>query len=126
MTDPYAPPKAQMVEPAAQAPEVEKIRIGQKLLIYAILLNIGVSLAAISLPILGLLQFLVLGVSIFGLVRLFQGMRTAMWARVLLFISMIIPLVNLLVLLGLNGRATKALRRAGYKVGLMGASKRVA
>jgi hypothetical protein len=36
---------------------------------------------------------------------------------------MIIPLVSLILLLRLNGKATKAIRGKGIRVGLMGANK---
>ena len=40
-----------------------------------------------------------------------------------LFILLFLPLINMLVLLRVNSRATKTLREAGYTVGFMGASK---
>ena len=122
MTDPYTPPTSELAVPQKSSREIELIRTGQKLLIYAILLNIAGSVIAVFAPQLAFLQLLVLGVSIVGMVKLFQGFNTAMWARVLMFLSMLIPLVNLIVLLRLNARATRELRAAGYKVGLMGAS----
>jgi hypothetical protein len=39
-------------------------------------------------------------------------------------VLMFVPLVNLIVLLVVSGRATRALRGAGYRVGLLGASKK--
>lgn len=125
MTNPYAPPDSQPDHSIKLEKEIEKVRTGQKLLIYAILLNVGVTISSMYLPMLGLLQFGVLGVSIYGLVRLFQGLKMAMWVRGIIFLTMILPLINLLVLLRLNSRATKTLREAGYKVGLMGASSRL-
>lgn len=119
MTNPYASPA-----PAPTDAQLEYVRSGQKLLIYAILFNIVVAIAAGAVPMLGVLQLLVLGVSLFGLFRLFQGMRIAIWIRILLFLSMVVPLLNLIVLLALNHRATKALRRGGYRVGLFGAGAR--
>jgi hypothetical protein len=126
MTDPYATPTSELAVPVKTDKEVELIRMGQKLVIYAILLNIGVAILAQFVSLLGFLQIGVLAVSMFGLVKQFQGFQVAMWARVLIILSMVIPLVNLLVLLRLNARATKALRAAGYRVGLMGASARTA
>jgi len=40
---------------------------------------------------------------------------------VLYGIGMIVPLVNLIVLLAINGKATKILKANGYTVGLLGA-----
>jgi hypothetical protein len=38
-------------------------------------------------------------------------------------VLMFVPLINLLTLLVVNGRATRVLRDAGYRVGLLGASR---
>jgi hypothetical protein len=124
MTDPYATPESDLSVPVSTSWEVEKIRSGQKYLLYAILLNIGTTVLAFFIPegVAMLLDFFALGVSILGLATLLQGFRTPIWKRVLLFISMLLPLINLIVLLVLNGRATRELRAAGYHVGLMGAS----
>jgi len=126
MTDPRVTPTSDLSVPAKSDVEIELIRIGQKLMIYAILFGVGIAILALFAPILVLLQFGVLALSILGLVKMFQGMHTPMWARVLQFISMLVPLVSLFVLLRLNSRATKVLRAAGYNVGLLGASARVA
>lgn len=40
-----------------------------------------------------------------------------------LYAGLIIPLIGLITLLILNSKATAALRAAGYKVGLLGASR---
>ena len=103
--------------------QIEDVRVGQKLIIYAILLNVTVAIAAAFYPLVGVVQIVTLTVTIVGLLRLFRGLGTAIWARVILIILMFVPLMNLVMLLVLNSRATKALREAGYKVGLMGASK---
>jgi hypothetical protein len=42
-------------------------------------------------------------------------------SAVIMAIGMIVPLVKLLILLSVNGKATKVLREHGVKVGLMGA-----
>src|SRR5262245_18642929 len=124
MTDPYVTPTSDLAASSAPGYDVEAVRQGQKLIIYAILLNIGSAIVAQFAPILAVLSLFALGVSIYGLIKLFQGMKTETWARVLIFVSMLIPLINLLVLVLYNARATKILRSAGYKVGLMGASAR--
>jgi len=43
--------------------------------------------------------------------------------KIVIGVCMFIPLVSLITLLLLNSRATTALRAAGYRVGLLGASK---
>ena len=50
-------------------------------------------------------------------------MEFSIVAKILLVILMFVPLVNLITLLVLNARATRRLREAGYKVGLLGASR---
>ena len=121
MTEPEETPAT--AEAGSSDSQIEDVRVGQKLIIYAILLNVTVAIAAAYYPLLGVVQIVTLIVTILGLLRLFRGLGTAIWARVILIILMFVPLVNLVVLLMLNSRATKALREAGYKVGLMGASK---
>jgi hypothetical protein len=61
--------------------------------------------------------------SILGLFAMASALRFSTGAKVLLAIAMLIPLVNLIVMLVLNAKATKALRAGGYTVGLLGATK---
>jgi len=55
-----------------------------------------------------------------GTVLVLRALRTNVMLLIALTVLMILPLVNLLVLLAENGRATKTLRKAGLRVGLMG------
>jgi len=64
--------------------------------------------------------------AIVGVVRLSSGLGYGIAARILIIISMFIPLVSLLVLLMLSSKATAVLRSAGYKVGLLGAAPKAA
>jgi len=103
----------------------ELLARGQKLLIYAILINI----AALALrgmlgpaPI-ALLGLATLVLSIMGIFGMASALQFSTAAKVLLAIVMLIPFVNLIVMLVLNAKATKALRVGGYVVGLLGASK---
>ena len=58
-------------------------------------------------------------ISVFFIYKLAVALRSSMaWLYIVLAF---IPLVGLLALLQLNGKATKALSSAGLKVGLMGA-----
>jgi|GEM_PF-2350501 len=52
--------------------------------------------------------------------RLAHALGTNIVFVVILGVAMLIPLVNLLLLLSENGRATRRLKKAGLKVGLMG------
>jgi hypothetical protein len=122
MTQPPVP-----VDPS----HLENVRTGQKLMIYALLLN----LAVIPLSVLlgnnaGLLSSLVwlvaVVLAIMGLVRVARGLAFGILATIVFCILLFIPLINLLVLVILNAKATALLRQAGYKVGLWGAEKRPA
>lgn len=66
-----------------------------------------------------LLVFMLLGVvSVFSLASIFRGRVVA----VIYVIGQIVPLLGLLLLLSINGKATKELRAAGIRVGIMGAN----
>ncbi len=122
--NPYQAPKA-AVGGVDATEDSEKVRSGQKLLIYAILLNfVTMALQAAGVPLLGLLVVVAaLGMSLVGIFRVASGMGSGIVLKILLVILMFVPLVNLITLLLLNSRATKVLREAGYTVGLMGASR---
>lgn len=68
-------------------------------------------------------QMAVAVLSLVMLILLMTAMDRPIVSRVLAAISQFIPLVGLIVLLVVNGNATKMLRGAGYHVGLMGASR---
>ncbi len=57
-------------------------------------------------------------VSVFSLASIFRGRVVA----VIYVIGQIVPLLGLLLLLSINGKATKELRAAGIRVGIMGAN----
>jgi len=127
--DPAAPAPNAAPDPAS--PETREIAAAQRQLLFAvvssILLNLTQCLSGTmqSSPVLFVPLFVValaiLAFMIVSVVRLAAAMGTGTATRVLLALAMFIPLVNLLVLLVLNGRATRRLEAAGLKVGLMGA-----
>jgi hypothetical protein len=122
--NPFQPPteSSQPVVPGVE--NIELVAAGQKMIIYAILINIGVVVfQKVAGPIIGLLAITALVLSIWGVFRLSAGLGMSLVAKVVLAVCMCIPLVNLIVLLVLNSKATRALRAAGYRVGLLGASK---
>lgn len=103
---------------------LKKLAFGQKMTIFAVLLYFIAVAANMAMPLIGLL--LVFGSWILSLVGLFKvvaakGSHIAV--KILLFILLFVPLINLIVLLRLNSSATKELRNNGYTVGLMGAKK---
>ena len=122
--NPYEAPKAPIDEPPTHGRDVEQIASGQKLVIYAILVNLATVVLQLTVgPIAGLLNIASLVMSVVGIVRLGRGMGLGRGSRMLLVVAMFLPLVNLITLLVLNSRATAHLRNAGYKVGLLGASR---
>jgi hypothetical protein len=122
--------------PNINSDSVEEVRVGQRCILFAILLNIVlVGLAFIPkndamMAVFGVLSAVMLivslTVSLLGVFRLSVGFRYGLPARILIFILMFVPLVSLLVLLMLNSKATATLRAAGYKVGLLGAAPKTA
>lgn len=132
MDNPYQAPAS---DDTARAPtasgDIEFVRRGQKLVIWAILLNILVPIVAIALGGVGrttaiLVQIgglVAVAFAIYGLYCLGKGMRASILVGIVTVLCMFVPLLNLLVLLLINGSATRRLRAAGYKVGLLGASK---
>jgi hypothetical protein len=104
---------------------LSKVASGQRLIIYAILLNlVSLFVKGTAGDVAGLAAGIVATVvALVGLFRLAPGMGYAVGWRVLLAVLMVIPLIGLITLVILNSRATKALRAGGYKVGLLGASR---
>jgi hypothetical protein len=79
-----------------------------------------------SVAVFGLISLALIILAIVGIIRLSSGLGYGLGARILIVLSLFIPLVGLIVLLVLNSRATNVLRSAGYKVGLMGAAPKAA
>lgn len=136
-SNPYSPPQANLEQPkthtAAERERLEKVRTGQRLVIWSILLYFGMgALSALSgsdpalASLLGLL-ILVMVVAMFimsfmGLFRMWSGLDTPMVYRVLMFLFMFVPLIGLLILVRSSAQATKMLKENGYRVGLLGAA----
>lgn len=124
--NPYQPPRARVDVPADTATDVGRVISGQRLAIYAVLahlLSLPVQAAAGALAGLAL-SLVALALSIFGIVRLGSGLGMLPVTKLLLALLMFVPLVNLLVLLVVNRRATRVLRDAGRTVGWFGVSQR--
>ncbi|WP_445145068.1 hypothetical protein [Dyella sp. Tek66A03] len=114
-----------------------EISKGQKAVIYAFLVNF-VALALVGvLPNMDVSQatggYLVIGswvlrlgavvLGLFGIFKIASELKWSTLAKVVTFVFLLIPLVNLITLLVVNGKATAFLKKAGYKVGLAGAYK---
>ena len=124
--NPYQAPKAAVADAGdADIERLNRVAAGQRLVIIALLISIGsIALQAAS-PALGLIGSL-LGslVAIIGIVRLAGALGSGVLARILYAIAMLVPLINLLIMVLLSTRATKQLRAGGYRVGLLGASRK--
>ena len=126
MDNPYRSPDSPVVDNAAREGS-ELVASGQKLVIYAILTYFATAVVRGmmddigSLVALAALGLVALGLAVLGIVRLGQGLGLHIAVRVLCVALMFVPLVGLIMLLVLNGMATRRLKAAGYKVGLAGA-----
>ena len=133
--NPYSPPQTDSEERAPESVDAARLELmatGQKMIIRAIILYfcaIGLSSATRSYsPIVMGLVFLVamaaiVILSLVGVLRLSSGLGIPMPFRILLGVLIFVPLLNILFLAILSNQATRALRKAGYKVGLFGAKK---
>jgi hypothetical protein len=134
--NPYSPPQTdieQRLPAAEQSEHIELTANGQKMIIKAILLYFamgGLSAAfgnTIPLGVRGLIVGVglaaIVGLSLVGVLRLSRGLGVRMPFRVLLALLLFVPFVNLVALAIMNGKATRVLRAAGYRVGLFGAYK---
>lgn len=135
MDNPYSPPLANVEHASAGNAEVlarlEKVRTGQRLVIWAMvlyfamgalwLLPLGLfSLRVIALPAMAEM-FVVIVQSLLGVVRMWSGFETPIAYRIIMAALLFVPMVGLLILAGSSARATKSLRQHGYRVGLLGA-----
>lgn len=126
--NPYKTPES-AVDPRIQlsefeAQQLEKLAVGQKIVIFAIL---AYFIAVIVRPAFPLLTFIIviacLITSLVGLFQVVKVLKLHIALKVLYFIALFIPLINILALASINARATKTLKAGGYKVGLLGARK---
>lgn len=118
-------------------PDTGDVVLGQKIVICAVLMNFlaigamfavagsGVSEELGGMLILGSwgVRLLALILGIFGLLKIGSGLRWSGFSKILLVIGLFVPMLNVILLLLVNGQATAYLKAAGYKVGLAGAYK---
>lgn len=136
--DPYAPPRAAPEEPEGPSPgrgargmgkkraQLRRVAVAQKGIIVVILLQILCYVAFFVLPP-DLKFYASLGTLVLSLASLYFIFSLAMSlystvVGIILCILSLIPCINLLVLLSMNGKATTILREAGHHVGFMGAN----
>ena len=112
----------------AEIDEEEKLSLaagGQKIAIYCILLNMilqGVSRSA-ALPALAVLALscLIGFYSLVGVVRICSGLSKSQNTKIGFMVAVFVPLLNVVTLVHLSIKTTRELRRAGWRVGLLGA-----
>jgi len=112
---------------------LKSVALAQRRVLSAILANIGVTgLAyatqgagsispAMSIAVIAL-YICVVVFQVVAMVGLSNALGGSVGSAILVGISCFIPCVSLIVLLMLNGKATKALQASGIKVGVMGAN----
>lgn len=112
--------------------QLKDIQTGQRLVIYAILLNLvvvlliqalskqqGMEIFLLAIPV----MLASTGVSLFGIYKLTAGLGYEPGMRILFCGLMMIPCVCTIILVSVNVKATKVLRDHGFKMGLLGAKK---
>jgi hypothetical protein len=130
-SNPYSPPGANVSDVAAGSPReidrLNRIASGQRLMIIAILVALSANLLV---PFIGgfalVISFGASVASIVGVVRLAHALGSPGAVCFLFAVLMLVPVVNLVLILVMSMRATRALRAAGYQVGLLGAKAREA
>lgn len=140
-SNPYRPPQAQVrdiPDSELDAESIAQLGSGQKLAIYAICTYFGTVLVRLLLTALfkssledddlflvglfaGAASLVAFVLSLVGQRRMAKGLGTSTGLRVLQVILLFVPLLNIVLLLTLSSRTTRALRQAGYRVGFFGA-----
>ena len=107
--------------------QIEQVRTGQRLAVAAILLNL-LTVVLLTVPegalIRAPLVLVAIVLAVLGIVRMSRGLGINLVVIVLMALGMVMPLLNLVILLVINARATRFLRDHGYQVGLFGAKAR--
>ncbi|MEY4563196.1 MAG: hypothetical protein RLZZ618_2473 [Pseudomonadota bacterium] len=105
---------------------MNRVASAQKFVIYSLL----AALAATGIrSLVGSEVGLLLGVLVtilmmVGAVRLDGALNGSILSRILYALTMLLPLISLIIMFTLSLRASKELKAAGYKVGLLGADAR--
>jgi hypothetical protein len=120
--NPYQSPQSRVADVVDG--DIDAIAAGQKLVIYAILVYFLAAASRMAIGPLAILVFLAaLGLAIAGILKLGEGMGFSTLTKVVCVVLMFVPLGGLIMLLVLNSKATSRLRAAGWRVGLLGASR---
>jgi hypothetical protein len=128
--NPYAPPKSHVADAvessAVDFAQLNRVAAGQRILIVALIASfMGAAIRSGAGPLVTLaLGSIAAVLSIVGVLRVDGGLGGSVLSRILYVIAMLLPLINLIIMVTLSMRATKALRAAGYEVGFLGAKQR--
>ena len=102
-----------------EEPALVKVAKGQKSVLWFVLLLLVLNLASTRFPLIGVAGLVV---GIIGCILVYRLAKAlGMSVPWLIGLLLIIPFVGIGVLLILNSRATRTLKDAGFRVGLMGA-----
>lgn len=124
----HAPPPPPPPVGSSNAASLEEIAIGQRLLIFSILVNV----AAVVLRgatggdwlVFAPVALAGAAMAIVGLLRLGSGLGYASATIGLMIALTFVPVANIVMLGMVSQKATKRLQEAGYEVGLLGARRR--
>lgn len=110
-----------------EAARLEKMALGQKLIIYSILIYfVGAALQSTIGSLAMVLFAACLALSLAGMFLALLGSKMHVVLKVVIFLLLFVPLVNILTLLIVNRKVTETLRKGGYSVGFFGAKKTIA
>lgn len=105
--------------------DLDKAAQGQRMLVFSILLTFGLNGAARAGALSPLLLFALYGAvaifSLVGVVRLCSGLGKSTGQKIVYMVLSCVPLVSLAAWIVLSVQATRVLRAAGWRVGLLGA-----
>jgi hypothetical protein len=130
-TNLYRAPQADLERPNFE--EVKSLIViakWQKYLIYSFLVylllllgQIGLGTISVNMTILTIIP--ILSIAVFAATVIFNGLLCwhvyGKFSRFIMMALGIVPILNLLVVLAVNSRASKLMKKAGYKVGFFGA-----
>ncbi|MDR2112792.1 MAG: hypothetical protein LBQ62_06815 [Candidatus Accumulibacter sp.] len=126
--NPYSPPSSTVADAEDSFIDLDRhnrIAAGQRMMVFAVLVSLlAMPLRAVTGEFTLAISIVTAILAVVGVVRLTRGLGHSVPVCILCAILMIVPLLNLIVMLILNARATRRLRAAGYRVGLLGAKPR--
>ena len=102
---------------------INDVAVGQRMVIGSIVLNVATIFTRGVADLWILLGIAAIGLGATGLLRMAGGLGYSTGKKIGLVILVAIPVVGLITLALVNGKATQALRASGYKVGLLGARR---